>query len=89
VLAEACFSTLLLPSTKGENMNLNLKEMSIEEKIQAMEMLWEDFCKEQPDFQSPVWHQDILFEREKRLKQGKDKFIDWKQAKKEIMESIS
>ena len=70
-------------------MNLNLKKMTIEEKMQAMEMLWDDFCREQPDFQSPDWHKDILLEREKRLKEGKEMFIDWKQAKKEILESIS
>ena len=70
-------------------MNLNLEKMTIEEKMQAMEMLWDDFCKKQPDFQSPSWHKDILIEREKRIKEGKDKFIDWKIAKKEIMESIS
>ncbi len=70
-------------------MNLNLEEMTIEEKMQAMEMLWDDFCRKQPDFQSPNWHRDILLEREKRLKEGTDKFIDWKLAKKEIMDSIS
>jgi len=70
-------------------MDLDLNKMTTQEKIQAMEMLWDDLCREQPDFQSPGWHRDLLLEREKRLKEGKDKFIDWKQAKKEIMESIS
>ena len=70
-------------------MNLNLEEMTIEEKMQAMEMLWDDFCRKKPDFQSPSWHKEILLEREKRLKEGKDRFIDWKIAKKEIMDSIS
>ncbi len=76
-------------SSKGEKMNLNLEKMTIEEKIQAMEMLWDDFCKKKPDFQSPGWHKDILLEREKKLKEGKDKFMDWEIAKKEIRASIS
>ncbi len=69
-------------------MNLNIKEMSAEEKMQAMELLWDDFCSRQPDFKSPDWHENILNEREKRFKEGKDKLVDWEQAKKEIRESV-
>jgi hypothetical protein len=73
---------------KGENMNLNIKEMSAEEKMQAMELLWDDFCSRQPDFRSPDWHEDILNEREKRFREGKDRLLDWEQAKKELRESL-
>ncbi len=67
-------------------MEFNIKKMSTEEKMRAMEMLWDDFCTRQPDFNSPDWHETILKEREKRFKEGKDKLIDWEQAKKEIRE---
>jgi hypothetical protein len=70
-------------------MELNLNEMTIEEKMQAMELLWDDFCRNRPDFQSPAWHEEILKQREKRLREGKDKFIDWDQAKKDIWKSVS
>jgi hypothetical protein len=73
---------------KGENMNLNIREMSAEEKMQAMELLWDDFCSRQPDFRSPDWHEDILNEREKRFREGKDRLLDWEQAKKELRESL-
>jgi hypothetical protein len=69
-------------------MNLNIEEMTTEEKIQTMEMLWDDLCRKQAGIQTPDWHKDILDERERRLQEGKDNFIDWKQAKKEILESI-
>lgn len=69
-------------------MGFNIKEMTIEEKMQAMELLWDDFCRNNPDFESPQWHADILRAREKNLKQGKDQFVDWEQAKKEIRDSI-
>ena len=69
-------------------MSLNLNEMTAEEKMRAMELLWDDFCRNQPDFNSPTWHEDILKDREKRLKEGKDKFVDWDQAKKEIWDSV-
>jgi len=70
-------------------MELNIKEMSTEEKMRAMELLWDDLCTNFQEFKSPDWHGDILKEREKGLQEGKDKFIDWQQAKKEIWDSIS
>ena len=48
-------------------------------------MLWDDLCAKQPDFNSPDWHETILKEREQRLREGKEKLIDWEQAKKEIL----
>ena len=69
-------------------MTLKRKEMSTEEKLKAMEMLWDDLCRRAPDFSSPSWHEDVLKEREQRIKDGKDRFVDWDQAKKDIRNSI-
>jgi hypothetical protein len=68
-------------------MALNLGEMTTEEKLRAMEMLWDDICRSAPDFSSPSWHEDVLRERERRIRDGKDKFVDWDQAKKDILDS--
>ena len=70
-------------------MKLNLKDMTTGEKLQAMELLWEDICRNIPDLSSPAWHGDILAEREKRVKEGEEKFVDWKEAKDVIRNSIS
>ncbi len=70
-------------------MNLNLKEMTTEEKLQTMEILWDDICRIIPDFSSPSWHEDVLKEREQRILDGKDKFVDWDQAKKDIRDSLA
>jgi len=69
-------------------MALNLEEMTTEEKIKVMEMLWDDLCRSAPDFFSPSWHEDVLKGREQRIKEGKDQFVDWDQAKKDIRNSI-
>jgi hypothetical protein len=73
----------------GNRMNLNIQEMTIEEKLRTMELLWDDICRKVPDFASPPWHGDILKDREEKIKQGKEEFIDWEQAKKDIQDSIS
>jgi hypothetical protein len=70
-------------------MNLKLKEMTTEEKLQTMEILWDDICRIIPDFSSPSWHEDVLKDREQRILDGKDKFVDWDQAKKDIRDPIA
>jgi len=70
-------------------MTLNLGEMTIEEKLKAMEMLWDDICRSVPDFSSPSWHGNVLKEREQRIRDGKEKFLDWDQAKEDIRDSNS
>lgn len=63
---------------------LPLEQMSIEEKIQTMETIWDNLCKKADSLSSPTWHKNILREREKRIKNGDEKFVDWDKAKKYI-----
>ena len=69
-------------------MILDLEGMTIEEKLKVMEALWDDICRSAPDFFSPSWHGNILEEREQKLRDGDDRFIDWNQAKEDIRDSI-
>lgn len=71
------------------NVTLPLDKMSIKEKIQTMETIWEDLCKKADSIPSPAWHKDILEEREKAIENGKEEFIDWSEAKKQIEDKIS
>ena len=69
-------------------MTINVNEMTTEEKLKAMEELWDDICRSVPDLSSPNWHGNILKKREEVLKEGKDRFINWEQAKRDIRDSI-
>ena len=62
--------------------------MTTGEKLQAMELLWDDICRNDSNLSSPAWHEGILIEREKRVKEGKEKFLDWKEAKDGIRNTI-
>ena len=53
-------------------MTLNLGEMTTEEKLKAMEMLWDDICRSAPDFSSPAWHEYVLKEREQSMSADSD-----------------
>lgn len=67
---------------------IDIEKMTIEEKLQTMELLWNDLCRNAADFVIPEWHKDVLAQREERLRNGKERILDWEQAKKEIEESL-
>ena len=63
--------------------------MTLEEKLAAMELLWEDLARTPEAVESPAWHKDILDERRQRLAEGESRFIDWETAKAEIRKKLS
>jgi hypothetical protein len=58
--------------------------MTLEEKLRAMEALWDDLCRREEDVPVPQWHKDLLDERERLVQEGKAQFVDWETAKKRI-----
>jgi hypothetical protein len=68
---------------------LSLEKMSIEEKIQTMETIWDDLCNKPDSVSSPSWHAQVLNDRENGISHREDVFIDWNTAKKNIEDSIS
>ena len=64
--------------------SLPLERMSVEEKLQAMESLWDDLCCRADMMASPAWHEDVLAEREAMQERGGDAFEDWETAKRTI-----
>ena len=61
-----------------------VKTLSIEEKLQVMEAIWQDLTEEEHNVQSPTWHLEALKETEQRRKEGKEAVLDWGDAKKEL-----
>ena len=69
--------------------NLPLKDMTLHEKLAAMESIWEDLARTPDAIESPAWHQDILDERHRRIAEGQARFIDWETAKTDIRKKLS
>ncbi|OQY12769.1 MAG: acyl-protein synthetase [Desulfobacteraceae bacterium 4572_19] len=63
------------------NLLQSIHELPKMEKIKVMEFLWEDLTLEEKKYKSPNWHKDALAETEKRMAVGKEKIIDWSDAK--------
>jgi hypothetical protein len=68
---------------------LQISRMTLEEKLRAMEALWEDLCRRDEDVPVPQWHKDLLDERQRLVAQGKAGFTDWETARKRISERTS
>jgi hypothetical protein len=68
---------------------LPLDEMTVAEKLQLMEVLWEDLSKNPADLPSPEWHKEVLDECRRKAESGEEQFIDWEKAKQEILKRTS
>ncbi len=65
---------------------LQIDQMTLEEKLRAMEALWTDICRREENVPVPQWHKDLLDERERLVKEGKAQFLDWQAAQQRISE---
>jgi len=63
---------------------LPVGKMTREEKLRVMEELWAELSRDEAQFESPAWHGEVLRQREEAVKSGKETFIDWEVAKKQI-----
>jgi hypothetical protein len=79
----------VLRYTERMSFNLPLKDMSLHEKLAAMESLWEDIARTPEAVESPAWHKDLLDERRQRITEGRSQFADWETAKADIRNKIS
>ncbi len=68
---------------------IDFKQMSVSEKLRIMELLWDDLCRTDSEIPSPEWHESLLMERENLVRDGREEFIDWDQAKREMRMKIS
>lgn len=65
-----------------------MEQMSVEEKLRVMELLWENLRRDETNIPIPQWHKDLLGERERLVREGKAHFDDWENAKKRIVNRV-
>ncbi len=54
---------------------IEINKMSILERLQTMEELWDSLRYEENEIESPEWHKDILESRRSKIKDGSAEFI--------------
>lgn len=63
-------------------MNINdLKKMSVIERLQAMEILWDSMLYEDGELVTPEWHENILEMRKRKIADGSAEFISLAELK--------
>ena len=72
-----------------KRVNLPLSRLSLAEKLDLMETLWADLSRNEKVYQSPVWHESVLRDREKAFKSGKATVSEWGKAKEKIRKKFS
>jgi putative addiction module component (TIGR02574 family) len=65
---------------------LPLSQMTVAEKLQAIEVLWDDLARNPEDIPSPSWHGDVLAARQRQIDEGQAKFLSWDEFRQSIQE---
>lgn len=66
------------------DVDLPLAEMSLADKLQAMELLWAELSKTPEQLASPDWHGKVLQQRRDQVRQGTASFQSWGAAVGEL-----
>lgn len=68
--------------------SIPLEQMSVEDKLQAIEEIWADLVGTPEKIPSPSWHANVLHAREERISEGISRFLDVAEAKKAVREQL-
>ena len=63
---------------------IEISQLTLREKFQIMQAIWEDLRTQVDGFEVPQSHKDILDDRRRRVEKGEAKLLDWDQAKHAI-----
>ena len=61
-----------------------LDALTVAEKVQLLEQVWQSLCSQPDSIASPDWHADVLMKRRQRLLDGSATSIPWHEAKAQL-----
>ena len=57
-------------------------QMTVEEKLHLMEVLWADISNNPQSIPSPAWHGEVLAKRQRKIDEGGAKFLSLDEFRK-------
>ena len=63
--------------------------MTQEEKLRAMDVLWSSIVSSSGAYEPPAWHEAVLRERRRRVEEGEETFIPCEEAKRQLQEEFA
>ena len=64
-----------------------IERMSVAERLQAMDQLWDSLGQSANQIPSPNWHQEVLADRKARAQRGEAKFLTLTQLRSSLRSS--
>ena len=61
-----------------------IEKMTLEEKLEAMELLWKSISEKPDEVPSPTWHGDLVAARLAKIEKGDAKFLSIQEAKQRL-----
>ena len=59
-------------------------QLSLGEKIQIMEPIWEDLRSQAESVPVPEWHKNLLDARQQAVAEGREEILDWDTIKNSL-----
>ena len=63
---------------------LPLDQMTVEEKLRAMEAIWRSLSKLEDQVPVPDWHKQVLDERQRQIDAGDATFVSLEEMKERV-----
>ena len=63
---------------------LPLDQMTVEEKLRAMEAIWRSLSKLEDQVPVPDWHKQVLDERQRQIDAGEATFVSLEEMKERV-----
>jgi len=63
---------------------LPLDQMTVEEKLKAMEAIWRSLSKHEDQVPVPDWHKQVLDERQRQIDAGEASFVSLEEMKERV-----
>ena len=58
-----------------------IQKMTVNERLETMEKLWESLSQNDTDIESPAWHKEVLDSRRKHIDSGDAQFYTIEEVK--------
>ena len=66
-------------------LDIKLDGLTVAQKMQLLEHIWDDLSRESGDVRSPGWHAAVLAERKRQIEAGEMPISNWSDAKERLM----
>lgn len=63
-----------------------ISKLTVTEKVQVMELLWDAMTAAGSGYESPEWHAAVLEERKRRIASGEASFMSMEESKRRLTE---